>query len=142
MSRHSEIADCIKEQVETVYTDPYTNVRIEDFLASSLPSFGIIISPESIVERPGTVERDDFVYQTIVARIVGSLHNEDLGNRTTFIDSMRTLFHRKKLPCLDLVDCQLYNTIEVGKVAIPNAWETKNNSIVIVRVNTFIRESR
>ena len=140
--RHNTIAECIAEIIRDNATDPYmaADVRVEDFSMTALPSYGIIVSPEEMLELPGTNERDDWVYTCLVGRVAHALHNEDKDRRLRFITDMRLLFHRKRIECDE--GCYLYSSIEIGKVAIPQAWQKNNNSIAIVQVKTIVRESR
>lgn len=142
LDRHVEIAQCIKSSIEAAFTDPYmaADVRIEDFNLTALPSYGVIVSPEAQQEKYGTNDRDDIEYSTLVTRCVHALHNEDMVRRHQFLVDMRLIFHRKRLTCV--AGCHLYASVDLGSVAIPQAWKNNNNSIAIVRVKTLVREHR
>lgn len=142
MSRHGDIAECIKTQIKTIYTDKYFDVRCEGFVQDALPSQGIIVSEEDFRYGYGTSDRDDIIYGTYVARVVHALHNEDRINRTAFIDNMHALFHEQRLPCLDVSVCQFLSKVDGGKVAVPQAWKAANNSVVIVKILTPLRVAR
>ena len=142
LDRHLEIAECIKSTLIASFTDPYmqSEVRIEDIDFENLPSYGIVISPESQVEKYGTNDRDDIQYNTLITRAVHALHNDDHSLRLRFVSDMRLLFHHKRLTCIP--GCHLYCSVDFGSVAIPSEWTKKNNSVAIVRVKALVREHR
>ena len=140
--RHKDIADCLAQMLRDQATDPYmrSEIRVEDFERSAPPTYGIVVSPDSWSELMGTNERDDIRYTCLVIRIVSSLGNDDQSRRIRFAQDVRLLFHRKRIP-LDAT-CQFYSTVDFGKIEIPQEWDVDNNSVIIFRVNTIVRENR
>ncbi len=142
LDRHIEIAENIKKLIESSMTDHYmgSEVRIEDFNQNSMPTYGIIVSPEAQVEKYGTNDRDDIEYHTLVTRSIHALKNEDYIRRHQFLVDLRLIFHRKRITGIE--GCHVYSNVELGSVAIPSAWKTNNNSVAIVRIKTLVREHR
>lgn len=162
LDNHSKVLNCIKEFLEAGIAaeisqynsdnenDPYLahsitgkahnsfgNIRIEDFELTALPSSGIIISPDRDAEGPGTNESNDITYSSLVIRIAHALGSEDKDRRLAFRQLVSGLFHRKKIRCGN--ECMVISTVDFGAVKIPSAWNTKNMSISIQRVNWQLR---
>lgn len=141
-NRHIEIANCIAQSIRLQLEDPYmrAEISVRDLIDQAPPSFGITVSPETQDFGPGTNERDDVTYSTLVVRSLHTSSSDDHAKRIHFLNELRTLFHRKRLSCVS--GCHMYCTVDSTRVAIPDEWKKSNNSILIVRVNALVRESR
>lgn len=155
LTRHCDICDCIKSTLDTAIaadtsglivmpntTTPFSSfeTRIEDFQDTYAPDHGISVSPERDGEKPGLNSTDDIVYSTLITRTVHALENEDKGRRLAFRTLVRVNFHNKKILCT--TGCLVVSTVDFGPVAVPKAWDLKNKSVSIMRVNMLVRESR
>lgn len=140
--RHLEIANCLAQSIRLRLNDPYmrAEIKVSDLIDQAPPSFGITVSPETQEIGPGTNERDDVSYSTLIVRSLSSQGSDDHAKRIYFLNELRTLFHRKRLACIS--GCHMYCTVDSTRVAIPDEWKKNNNSILIVRVNALVRESR
>jgi hypothetical protein len=140
--RHIEIAECMAQLIRVSHADPYMRAEVstKDLIDDNPPSFGITVSPETQQIGPGTNERDDITYSLLVIRSLNTSASDDHAKRIRFLNELRTLFHRKRLTCIS--GCHMYCTVDSTQVAIPNEWKKNNNSILIVRVNAMVRESR
>lgn len=141
-SRHEEILECIKREIESNINDPYlaADVTIEDLGEESQPAFGITVVPMGETEQVGTNERDDIDYITHVIRTIHALGSDDRKAKSEFRVNMRTTFHNKRIKCSS--DCYMYSRVDFGDFAIPRAWKSENKSVSVVRIRTLVRESR
>jgi hypothetical protein len=140
LDRHLQIADKMAQMMKNSITDPYlrAEIEVEDLINNQAPTHGITISPEGMSFGLGTADRDDVIYNIIIVRVTHS--EDDHRDRVKFSQDIRLLFHNKRLVIDDT--CHAYSVIDPAKVATPEAWQRKNNSYIMMRVNILVRETR
>jgi hypothetical protein len=141
-NRPIEIAECIAKLLRQHGSDPQTRneITVKYINDDATPTYGITVSPESQDIGIGTNERDDIKYTILIVRTKHSLGNDDHAPIVSLMNDIRTLFHRKRLTCV--TGCLMYCTVDPSRVAIPEEWKKRNNSVLAVRVNALVRESR
>ena len=140
--RHEEIAEGIRDRIAENLEDLsfVDEIFVEDYQENNELSNGITIMPLGEAEQIGTNERDDVDYATLVVRSSHALASEDLGNKSSFRDQIRKLFHNKRIEYAE--GCFLYSRISFGQFAIPSAWTQSNKSVTAFKILTLVRESR
>lgn len=140
LDRHLQIAGVMEQMIKDTITDPYmvAEVEVKDLIDNTEPTRGIVISPEAMSFGLGTADRDDVIYSIIISRVTSN--DDDHTDRLKFSQDIRLLFHEKRL----VIDgtCHAYSKIDSTKVAIPESWKKRSNSIILMRVNVLVRETR
>ena len=139
--RHEEIMECIQAIMEADLdeNDLFNEIGIDDYDTTVAPGRGITISAIGEEEQLGTNQSDDIDYITQVSRNVHALSDDDLEGKDCFRQSIRKLFHNKKIDC---TSCILVCRVEFGGFAIPKEWTANNNSVTAMRIRTLVRETR
>ena len=114
-------------------------VYLTRFPFNTQPSIGLAVSMLQESEGMGLNELDDIAYPVQLTRILHRLHSNDgLSDTSLWRDSMRRMFNRVRIG----VGCELVTRCEFATVEIPKQWEQWNIDSSVLRITTFIRETR
>ena len=139
---HETVAEKILELMMSSYAEAGVDedMCVEDYNEHAAPAFGISISPAGEQEKVGTTSRDDIEYITVISRNVHTLGSDDLGAKSFFRDTVRRIFHNKRINISDTV--QIYSRVDFGAFAIPKAWTQDNRSVTAMQIYFLARERR
>lgn len=141
-ARHKEVADRVITLLRgmTIPGIRSDQVYLTRFPFYTQPAIGLAVSMLDESEGMGLNELDDIAYPVQVTRILHRLHpNDGLSDTSLWRDGVRRQFNRKRI---GVGGCELVTRLQFATIEIPKEWNQWNVDASVLRITTWIRETR
>jgi len=145
VARHKEVADRIIAILRGMALPGLRadQVHLTRFPFVAAPSMGLAVSMLQESEGNGLNELDDIAYPVQLTRVLHRLHPSDgLSDTSFWRDDVRRRFNRKRIGVGGTTGCELVTRCEFSTIEIPAQWRDWNIDASVLRITTWVRESR